>query len=179
MHEQITKNSFFLSESLAFFLLGAGRSFGLPYHQIDGISLWPRIILFTMPALMAALYFIGHWTQREKLFTYSIVALCIIDAIAAAIAWNDLYRFAFHDAASLLQECLLRGILNILILYILAQIRPFTAQSQAEKRYGLYCILSAVLIGSQSIFSFSLSLPLIFLGLALFFISTSLYKGKV
>ena len=179
MHEQITKNSFFLSESLAFFLLGAGRSFGLPYHQIDGISLWPRIILFAMPALLAALYFIGHWTQREKPFAYSIVALCIIDTIAAAIAWNDLYRFAFHNAAALLEKCIVRGALNVLIVYILGKIHPFTAKSRTEKRYGLYCILSAVLIGSQSIFSFSLSLPLIFLGLALFFISTSLYKDKV
>lgn len=178
MPDQPTKNSFFLSESLAFFLLGAGRHFAAPYHHIEGISLWPLMVLLIMPALLATLYLIGRRTQKEKIFTFSIFVLCALDVVAAVIAWNDLYRFALSNAAALLQTCILRGVLNILIVYILAKIRLFTAQSPTEKRYGLYCLLSAILIGSQSIFSFNLRPTVVLSGLVLFFVSTSLYKGK-
>lgn len=178
MRNQLTKSSFFLSECLAFFLLSAGRHFGDPYHHIEGISLWPRMILLIMPALLAVLYFIGRQTQKEKIFTYFIFVFCMLDVVAAAIAWNDLYRFAFHNAAALLQTCILRGALNVLIVYILAKTRLFTAQSPTEKRYGLYCLLSAILIGSQSIFSFNLRPTVVLSGLILFFVSTSLYKDK-
>ena len=176
MRNQLTKSSFFLSECLAFFLLSAGRHFGAPYHHIEGISLWPRMILLIMPALLAVLYFIGRQTQKEKIFTYFIFVFCMLDVVAAVIAWNDLYRFAFHNAAALLQTCILRGTLNVLIVYILAKIHLFTAQSQIEKRFSLYCLLSAAVIGSQSIFSFNLRLPVVFSGLGLFLVSTSFYK---
>jgi len=178
MPDHSTKNSFFLSECLAFFLLGADRHFGVPYHHIEGISLWPRMVLFIMPALLAALYLIGRRTQKEKIFTCSIFAFCVLDVVAAVIAWNDLYRFALHNAAALLQTCILRGALNVLIVYILAKTRLFTAQSPTEKRYSLYCLLSAILIGSQSIFSFNLRPTVVLSGLVLFFVSTSLYKDK-
>jgi len=178
MPDRPTKNSFFLSECLAFFLLGAGRHFGTPYHHIEGISLWPRMVLLIMPALLAALYLIDRRTQKEKIFTYFTLVLCVLDVVAAVIAWNDLYRFALHNAAALLQTCILRGALNVLIVYILAKTRLFTAQSPTEKRYSLYCLLSAILIGSQSIFSFNLRPTVVLSGLVLFFVSTSLYKDK-
>lgn len=169
------KRNLFFSELLAFYLLGAGHSFSIPFHHIDGILLWPRIILLITPIILTILYFLFRYTKKQILFSWLVFVFCSIDLIAAVIAWKNLHTFAFTDTSALLQASVFRGILNMASIFMFTYAGPCTIPRE-KKKYNYCCILSAIIVGSQSIFSASMNPSLLFLSFALF--SYSAFRHK-